>query len=245
MRNMIKRSHVVAALTLILAVSLLWKPVLTQAGFQFDSSGNLLIKLNAGGSGVDGSNNAKVVGVGTAGTASGGVLTVQGVASMTPVLATVSQATAANLNATVVGTGTFAVQSTLQAGTSYVGKVATFADGTLASGAVTTAMTSTTSTSVIGGTASNYVYVTQCTTSNGSTTVSTDILLQDGSGGTTLYVLPAPAAATATTGGGGGAFSFSVPLKVPTSGNGLFAANVTTGSSTKISCSGFKSTTSF
>lgn len=45
---------------------------------------------------------------GTAGTASANVLTVQGVASMTPVQ--VSQATAANLNATVVGTGTFAVQ---------------------------------------------------------------------------------------------------------------------------------------
>lgn len=114
-----------------------------------------------------------------------------------------------------------------------------------ASGAVTSAMTGTTSTSVIGGTASNYIYVTQCTTSNASTTVSTDILLQDGSGGTTLYVLPDPAASVATTGGGGGVFPFPVPLKVPTSGNGLFAANLTTGSSTKISCSGFKSTASY
>lgn len=116
---------------------------------------------------------------------------------------------------------------------------------TLASGAVTSAMTGTTSTSVISGTASNYIYVTQCTTSNASLTVSTDILLQDGSGGTTLYVLPAPAAAVATTGGGGAVFPFPVPLKVPTSGNALFAANVTTSSSTKISCSGFKSTVSY
>jgi hypothetical protein len=46
---------------------------------------------------------------GTAGTASAQVWTVQGVASMTPVQ--VSQATAANLNATVVGTGTFVTQS--------------------------------------------------------------------------------------------------------------------------------------
>src|SRR5208337_4171382 len=38
-----------------------------------------------------------------AGTATGGVATVQGVASMTPLL--VSQATASNLNATVVGVG--------------------------------------------------------------------------------------------------------------------------------------------
>jgi hypothetical protein len=47
---------------------------------------------------------------GTAGSASANVITVQGVTSMTPVQ--VSQATAANLNATVVGTGTFATQLT-------------------------------------------------------------------------------------------------------------------------------------
>jgi len=50
-----------------------------------------------------------VAGGGTAGTAATGVVTVQGIASMTPVQ--VSQATAASLNATVVGTGTFAVQA--------------------------------------------------------------------------------------------------------------------------------------
>lgn len=119
------------------------------------------------------------------------------------------------------------------------------AAGTLTSGAITSAMTGTTSTSLIALTASNYIYITNCTTSNGSTTVSTDILLQDGSGGTTIYVLPAPAASVATTGGGGGSFSFPVPLKVPTVGGALFAANVTTSSSTKISCSGFKSTVSY
>lgn len=52
---------------------------------------------------------------GTAGSASSNVVTVQGVASMTPVQ--VSQATASNLNATVVGTGTFAVQSAPTAST--------------------------------------------------------------------------------------------------------------------------------
>lgn len=122
------------------------------------------------------------------------------------------------------------------------------APGTLASGAITTAMTGTTSTVFGGGlaaTASNYIYVTSCVTSNGSLTVSTDILLQDGSGGTTLAVLPAPAAAIATTGGGGGSFTFPIPIKVTTSGNALYAANVTTGSSTKISCAGYKSTVSY
>ena len=116
---------------------------------------------------------------------------------------------------------------------------------TLAKGSITTAMTGTTSTSLISATASNYIYVTQCTTSNASTTVSTDIILQDGNAGTTLYNLPAPAAAVATTGGGGGSFTFPHPIKVDTAGNALYAANVTTGSSTKISCSGFKSTVSY
>lgn len=59
-----------------------------------------------------------VTGSGTAGSAAAGVLSIQGIASMTPVQ--VSQATAANLNATVVGTGTFAVQATLSAETTKV-----------------------------------------------------------------------------------------------------------------------------
>ena len=58
-------------------------------------------------------------------------------------------------------------------------------------------------------------------------------------------VLPAPAAGVASTGGGGGSYTFPVPLKVTTAGNALYAANVTTSSSTKISCSGFKSTVSY
>ena len=142
---------------------------------------------------------------------------------------------------------TFAVNGTVavSSGSSLIGSVAPWAGGTFKSGAITSAMTGTTSTSVIAGVGSNYLYITNCTASNGSTTVSTDILLQDGTGGTTLYVLPAPAAAVATTGGGGGTFTFPTPLKVPTVGNGLFAANVTTSSSTKLSCSGFASTTSY
>lgn len=82
---------------------------------------------------------AKQPALGTAGTASSDVITVQGIASMTPLLVdgtggsfpvsgtvtanqggswsvTATQGTAANLNATVVGTGTFAVQAA-QSGT--------------------------------------------------------------------------------------------------------------------------------
>jgi hypothetical protein len=91
---------------------------------------------------VDGSGNLKIAGAGSAGTPTGGVVSIQGVSSGTAVpvsgsfyqatqpvsLATntptlqsgsttaVTQGTAANLNATVVGTGTFAVQAT-QSGT--------------------------------------------------------------------------------------------------------------------------------
>lgn len=64
---------------------------------------------NARSLATDTSGRQVAVGAGTAGTATGGVLTVQGVASMTPVI--VSQATAANLNSTVVNAGTFATQS--------------------------------------------------------------------------------------------------------------------------------------
>lgn len=63
-----------------------------------------------------------IKGAGTAGTADAGVVTIQGIASMTPVQ--VSQATASSLNATVVGTGTFAVQAA-QSGTWNIGTVTT------------------------------------------------------------------------------------------------------------------------
>jgi hypothetical protein len=91
-----------------------------------------------------------VAGGGIAGSAATGVLTVQGITSMTPILATVTgtvtanisgsisntsfiatQSAAANLNATVVGTGTFAVQNTPAAPTTiYSGKTAVTTAGT-------------------------------------------------------------------------------------------------------------------
>lgn len=79
-----------------------------------------------------------VAGGGTAGTAATGVVTVQGIASMTPVQ--VSQATASNLNATVVGTGTFATQSAITAASGSIASGAissgAIASGAFASGAV-------------------------------------------------------------------------------------------------------------
>lgn len=110
-----------------------------------------------------------VAGAGTAGTATGGVVTVQGVASMTPLASNLSQingaalsssnplfaqltagsaaigsitntsfaatqATASNLNATVVGTGTFATQSAITAAASSFSAGA-FVSGSVLSGA--------------------------------------------------------------------------------------------------------------
>jgi len=104
------------------------------------------------------------------------------------------------------------------------------------SGAITTAMTGTTSTSLIAAPASGLRnYITQITVSNAHATVGTDVVIQDGSGGATLYVIPA-----AANYGGPGTVTFPVPLRQPTSATAIYCANVTTGASTKVSASGYK-----
>lgn len=103
------------------------------------------------------------------------------------------------------------------------------------SGAITSAMTGTTSTSLIAAPASGLRnYITQITVSNSHATVGTDIIIQDGSGGTTLYVIPAAAAF------GGATLTFPTPLRQPTTATAIYCANVTTGSNTKVSASGYK-----
>lgn len=103
------------------------------------------------------------------------------------------------------------------------------------SGAITSAMTSTTSTSLIAAPAGSLRnYITQITVSNSHATVGTDIIIQDGSGGTTLYVIPAAPAF------GGAVVVFPTPLRQPTTATAIYCANVTTGSNTKVSASGYK-----
>lgn len=103
------------------------------------------------------------------------------------------------------------------------------------SGAITSAMTGTTSTSLIAAPAAGLRnYITQITVSNAHATVGTDIIIQDGSGGTTLYTIPAAAVY------GGAALSFPTPLRQPTTATAIYCANVTTGASTKVSASGYK-----
>lgn len=107
----------------------------------------------------------------------------------------------------------------------------------LVQGAITTAMVGTTSTQLLAAPdpgLRNYITAVYC--SNSHATVGTDIAVQDGSGGTTLFTIPAGANYQ-----GNAPISFGTyPLKQPTPATGLFVANVTTGSSTKCSAVGYK-----
>lgn len=103
------------------------------------------------------------------------------------------------------------------------------------SGAITTAMTGTTTTSLLAAPAAGLRnYITQITVSNSHATVGTDVIIQDGSGGTPLYTIPAAAVY------GGSVITFPTPLRQPTTATAIFCANVTTGASTKVSASGYK-----
>lgn len=103
-------------------------------------------------------------------------------------------------------------------------------------GLITTAMTGTSDTAVTGmGAQGSGVrnYLTQCTVSNSHASVGTDIVLKDGSGGSVLWTFPAAANY------GGAVVPFPTPIKT-TANTALYAANITTGASTKVSCTGYK-----
>lgn len=103
------------------------------------------------------------------------------------------------------------------------------------SGVITSAMTGTTSTSLVAAPAAGLRnYITACTFSNAHATVGTDIIIQDGSGGTTIWNVPAAAVY------GGAHITFPTPLRQPTTATAIYVANATTGASTKAACSGYK-----
>ncbi len=103
------------------------------------------------------------------------------------------------------------------------------------SGAITTAMTGTTSTSLVAAPAAGLRnYITTIIVSNSHGTVGTDVVIQDGSGGTTLMTIPAAAVY------GGAVINLPVPLRQPTTATAIYCANVTTGASTKVSAVGYK-----
>ncbi len=107
----------------------------------------------------------------------------------------------------------------------------TVTTGGLVSGA-TAPMTATTSTQVIAAVSSKRIYVTaiHCNNSSGTATL---VSIQDGSGGTTLDTLGAGATY------GGDNRSGTLPLFWTTAGNGLYAADVTTGASVICQASGY------
>jgi len=103
------------------------------------------------------------------------------------------------------------------------------------SGAITAAMTSTTTTSLVAAPGSGLRnYITTIIVSNAHATVGTDVIIQDGSGGTTLLTIPASAVY------GGAVITLPTPLRQPTTATALFCANVTTGASTKVSAVGYR-----
>lgn len=103
------------------------------------------------------------------------------------------------------------------------------------SGVITTAMTGTTSTSLVSAPGSALRnYITTIVVSCAHATQGSDINIQDGSGGTTLMVIPAASVY------GGAVITLPTPLRQPTTNTALFCANVTTGSSTKVSAFGYK-----
>ena len=97
----------------------------------------------------------------------------------------------------------------------------------------TAAMTGTTSTQLIALVSSQRIYPTHISCNNSSST-ATLVSIQDGSAGTTLMTLIAPA-------GGGDTESDIDALTWTTAGNGLYAADVTTGASVICSASGHSS----
>ncbi len=102
---------------------------------------------------------------------------------------------------------------------------------------LTISMTGTASVAVTGmsaGGSGKFNYITQLTAANSHATQGTNIEIQDGSGGTTFFVLPAASL------WGGATLSFPTPLKQPTANTALFAKNTTTGAATILSASGFQ-----
>jgi len=105
----------------------------------------------------------------------------------------------------------------------------------LVSGAITTAMTATTTTLLVAAPAGGLRnYITTIVVSNAHATVGTDVIIQDGSGGATLLTIPAAAVY------GGAVITLPTPLRQPTTATAIYCANVTTGASTKVSAVGYK-----
>lgn len=91
-------------------------------------------------------------------------------------------------------------------------------------------MTGTTSTSLVAAPAGSLRnYITTIIVSNAHATVGTDVVIQDGNDGTVLLTIPAAAVY------GGAVINLPFPLRQPTAATAIYAKNITTGASTKVS----------
>ena len=107
----------------------------------------------------------------------------------------------------------------------------------LVTGCISTAMTVTTTTALLTAPATALRnYITTVIVSNAHATQGTDVVLQDGSAGTTFAVIPAAPAY------GGAVVRFDPPLAQPTTAKALYCANVTSGASTKVTANGYTGT---
>lgn len=138
----------------------------------------------------------------------------------------------------VIGTGGVGFLGWLSTIANYLASALTIqyaAAANMVSGAITTAMTGTTDTSLVAAPgASLRNYITTLVVSNSHATVGTDVVIKDGSGGTVLMTIPAAAVY------GGAVITLPTPLRQPTTNTALFAANLTTGASVKVSAVGYK-----
>lgn len=125
--------------------------------------------------------------------------------------------------------------ASLQAMQTATGPVLIPSAGTPVSG-LTAAMTGTASTAVTGMGAPGsglHNYITAIVIGNSDADTGTFVELQDGSGGTTFFTLPAD------FGYGGVAIALPTPLKQPTANTALYVKNTTTGANVIVSVVGY------
>lgn len=100
----------------------------------------------------------------------------------------------------------------------------------------TSDITNTTATTIIAGTASNYLYVTSILVTNSHATVSTFVNITEETSGTVL------ASGYALAAGGGFSLTFPSPMRLPTIAKAIQATCVTTGANVRASAVGFIAT---
>lgn len=204
-------------------------------GTQVDATHGLPTDVKASVLPTGASTAAKQPALGTAGSASADVQTMQGAAGSNAAASgnpIAISGTAGNAEPTLAANGQ---NATLFTDLAHKLIVAPYANPENLVQGTTAAMTGTTSTSLVAAPGAGlHNYITNLTCVNSHATVGTFITVQDGSGGTALYTVAAGAVY------GGSTMSLPAPLRQPTANTALFVANVTTGANVICSASGYK-----